>query len=229
MKLLLIDNHIDKDCWGAEEIKKLIRSSSASKDFEIHTRRGPHNDLPENLSNYDKMIISGSRTSATATEKWIENQIRAIQNFNQPILGVCYGHQLIVRALFGIQHVSKSSTPEFGWTPIQLLRSSPLTQDLPESFYSFSHHYEQVIDLPKGLNLLASSPLCPVQAYEHQEKPIYGIQFHPEKNLSEAPKVLKDLKKKGESRFFLNYKDGKKLYESKIGEKIFDNFLCLKN
>jgi GMP synthase-like glutamine amidotransferase len=120
--------------------------------------------------------------------------------------------------------VRKSDVAEFGWTEIQILEPSPLLEKIPASFYSFSAHFEEVSLLPKRMKRLASSKDCEIQACQLENLPIFGIQFHPEKNLQETKKILMERKKIGTPPFLLNANRSEELYDPKIGETIFKNF-----
>ena len=95
-----------------------------------------------------------------------------------PVLGICYGMQLLSFTLGGkvIAHEKK----EYGLTKMAISRENPLTRDLPSSFFVFMSHGDQVSILPEGFVSLASSKSTAHAMMMHQEKPIFGIQFHPE-------------------------------------------------
>jgi GMP synthase-like glutamine amidotransferase len=115
---------------------------------------------------------------------------------------------------------------EYGWTEIERTQNSPLFSGLPDRFYSFSAHCEEVSVLPKGLRAFAKSSICAVQAFEAEGGyPVFGIQFHPEKDLDSGEKTLAERKKKGEPSLHLG--EGKKLFDSKIGEVLYRNFFSL--
>lgn len=225
MEILIIDNTIDRDCWGSEELRRLVRMKTG---ITLHVRRAPQHDLPENPAPYDGIIVSGSKTSILDQAPWInelEIFIRSAVEQGKPYLGVCYGHQILVRSLAGMDAVGKSSTPEIGWSQIQLIADSPLTQGLPRTFYTFSSHFEEVRKLPSGMKCLANSKDCQIQAYQLENQPIYGIQFHPEKLPADAERTLQRRKKEGTPKTLLNPTRGLELYNSRIGETIFKNFL----
>lgn len=228
MKVLIIDNNVMKESWGSSDLKRFVLKDPRRAAY---VRRGPHDDIPHSIRNYDKMILSGSLTSCLAEGPWIaklDDLIRECLDAGKPILGVCFGHQALIRATSGRNYLRRGATPEYGWTEIHRLENeSKLFEGLPNKFYSYSSHVEEVSELPPGMKLLAKSELCGIQAYEVAGKPAYGIQFHPERNLEEAKSSIKNKLSTPDGRYVLNPTQSDKLYDPSVGDKIFENFLKL--
>lgn len=102
----------------------------------------------------------------------------ALWQLNIPILGICYGMQLLCQALGGV--VEPVPTREFGRTPCQFLTSDPLLEGLPSHSIVWMSHGDQVVRVSEDFVSLASTPQCPIAAVRHRQRPIYGLQFHPE-------------------------------------------------
>jgi GMP synthase-like glutamine amidotransferase len=227
MKILILDNNIDRDAWGAADLREYAKKITGAT---VYVRRPPHGDLPKDPKIFDRIIVSGSKTSVLEDAPWIEallEFIRRAVNENKPFLGVCYGHQSLIRSLGGIDGVGKSTEPEFGWTQVELVNESPLFKGLPRKFYTYSSHFEEVKKLPNGILRLAQSKDCEIQACQLEKKPIFGIQFHPEKSLVEAEKSLAARKKMGIPKKLLFPNQGKKYYDPKVAEVIFENFFSI--
>lgn len=226
MKVLIIDNNIDRDSWGSPNLKRYTLKHPNATAF---VRRGPHDDLPKSVRGFDKIMLSGSKTSCLEEGPWIsrlDDLIREALNESKPLLGVCYGHQSLNRALGGREILGKNPIPEFGWTKIELLQeNNPLFTGLPKEFYSFSWHYEAVMKLPKGMKHLARSADCEIQACQLEDRPVWGIQFHPEKKFEDAVNGLAKRVKEGHTEGLLHPNDGAKLFDEKVGDLIFGNFL----
>jgi GMP synthase (glutamine-hydrolysing) len=174
------------------------------------------------------LIVSGSRASCLEESPWVErldDLLREAVSLGKPTLGVCYGHQALNRSIGGKKVLRRSPAGEFGWTEIEILERAPLFEGLPDRFWSFSSHYEEVQDLPKGMRLLARSADCGIQACRYEDLPVYGIQFHPEKNLEETRKSVEDWKKDHRKDLIRHPEKAKKLYNPKVGDTIFENFL----
>lgn len=103
---------------------------------------------------------------------------REILELGIPVLGICYGAQLIAYTLGGrVEHAEKS---EYGKREFSFLKDSPLSEGIPEKSVCWMSHTDHVTQVPAGFEALASTETCPVTVYGNKEKKIYGIQFHPE-------------------------------------------------
>jgi GMP synthase (glutamine-hydrolysing) len=227
MRVLIVDNNIEPASWGASDLRA---QAARTPGANVYVRRAPDADLPRDLSRFDRFVISGSLTSAKAQAPWInqlEAAIRAMLDSGKPVLGVCYGHQMIARVLGGIGAVGKGEAPEFGWSEIERVAPARLFEGLPEKFFSYSSHFEEVTKLPSELKCVARSAACGVQAYEMPGKPVFGIQFHPEKDLEGAERSLIERKKKGIPKQLLRAGESRRLFDANVGETIFRNFFTL--
>jgi len=224
MKVLIIDNTRDLDCWGSADLRSFVLKSP---DRTAFVRRAPEDDLPKSVKGYDRIILSGSRTSCLEEGPWVshlDELLKEALRESRPILGVCYGHQALNRVLGGRNILRRGNLGEFGWTEIEIVERAPLFDGLPDRFWSFSSHYEEVAELPKGMRLLAKSERCAIQACRLEDLPVYGIQFHPEKDLESTEKSIAGWRKDSRKEI-LRAKDGSKIYDAKVGERIFGNFL----
>lgn len=96
-----------------------------------------------------------------------------------PVLGLCYGCQLIAYTLGGA--VSHVTTSEYGKTET-FYEKSPLLKGVPEKAVCWMSHTDAVTVLPEGFKKLAHTENCPYAAFGDETRKIYGIQFHPEVN-----------------------------------------------
>ncbi len=95
-----------------------------------------------------------------------------------PILGICYGHQLIAFELGG--KVKAGKNREYGPTQVKVLKKTGIFRGLHTKEATWMSHGDQVTKLPKDFVLTASSPNCRCAAMANDSKKIYGLQFHPE-------------------------------------------------
>lgn len=101
-----------------------------------------------------------------------------------PILGICYGMQLMTYKLGGV--VSSADSKEYGKAMLDVTsKQTELFKDLPEHQQVWMSHGDLVTEVPEGFDVVATSPNCPISAMENIEKQMYAVQFHPEVRHSE--------------------------------------------
>ena len=99
-----------------------------------------------------------------------------------PVLGICYGMQLMTYTLGG--KVAKASKREYGTTDVKIDNNSLLFKGFGNNNGFLMSHTDYVETVPEGFKNIASTPSCPNAAMENPDKKLYGIQFHPEVNNS---------------------------------------------
>ena len=99
-----------------------------------------------------------------------------------PILGICYGMQLMSYTLGG--KVAHANTREYGETNVNIDNTSSLFQGFGDKNIFLMSHTDYVEEVPEGFKRIAYTPVCPNAAMENPNKKLYGIQFHPEVNNS---------------------------------------------
>jgi len=95
-----------------------------------------------------------------------------------PVLGICYGCQLVAQLLGG--EVRKTGGGEYGRTDLTSTAPSVLLHDLPPDQQVWMSHGDSIVAAPDGFVVTAKSPGAPVAAFEDRERGVYGVQFHPE-------------------------------------------------
>lgn len=112
-------------------------------------------------------------------------------NMGLPVLGICYGMQMMAYALGG--KVSHSEDREYGKTHLCLSKATDLTKGLSSDQLVWMSHGDQVISLPQGFDNCGNSDTCPVAIMVNAAKKLYGIQFHPEvKHTENGTAMLKN-------------------------------------
>ena len=134
---------------------------------------------------YDALWVMGGPMDVWQEEAhpWLVAEKRAIREWvaaGRPFLGVCLGHQLLASAMGG--RVGPGAAPEVGIMPVELTgagRADPLFRGLPETKTCLQWHGAAVLEPPPGTQVLARSPVCPVQAMRVGDC-AYGLQYHVE-------------------------------------------------
>ena len=101
-----------------------------------------------------------------------------ILDLGLPILGLCYGHQLIAHLLGG--RVERGAKQEYGLSYVTINRPVGVLKGLSRTEKVWMSHGDTVRGLPEGFEVLAYTENCPIAAYRHERKAIYGLQWHPE-------------------------------------------------
>ncbi len=122
------------------------------------------------------IILSGGPASVYA--EGAPKLERGLLELGVPVMGICYGMQLLVHELGG--RVEEAEVGEFGRSDLRVIEPGRLLKGMPREQTCWMSHRDTVIEPPPGFIALASSSVSPVAAVEDAERGIYGIQFHPE-------------------------------------------------
>ncbi|MCX8171703.1 MAG: glutamine-hydrolyzing GMP synthase [Candidatus Bathyarchaeota archaeon] len=101
-----------------------------------------------------------------------------VLNLGLPTLGICYGHQLLAYMSGGV--VKPAERGEYGVTYVTITKSVGVLEGLSLREKVWMSHSDAVYDLPKEYEVLAYTENCPIAAFKHKSKPIFGVQWHPE-------------------------------------------------
>ena len=108
-----------------------------------------------------------------------------------PILGICYGCQLMAYSLGGVvTPAADNSSSKYGKTETQYNTDDILFKGLPESGISWMSHRDYISEVPEGFSVTATTSVCPTAAMSCPDKKLYGVQFHPEVNHTENGKDM---------------------------------------
>ncbi len=171
--ILIVDNsdHRRAGGWFADCLAGFAAATVVTRE-----------DLNARDTRWQAAILAGSERSVFENAAWLETELSFVRNLldeGVPLLGVCFGHQLIFRAFYGKDALARRTVPEVGWGPVELAHCE-LFAGVPSTIRPYNFHFDEVAELPAGWSLLASSPSCRVHAVNHDELPVWGLQFHPE-------------------------------------------------
>jgi GMP synthase (glutamine-hydrolysing) len=122
------------------------------------------------------IILSGGPASVYAADAYDLDP--AILDLGIPILGICYGHQVLAHALGG--DVVRTEAAEFGRTDLAVVGESVLFSELPDRQQVWMSHRDAVVKAPPGFRVTAATATSPVAAMEDPDRRFCGVQFHPE-------------------------------------------------
>ena len=141
------------------------------------------------LDSYDAMIVMGGPMDTWQEEAypWLKTEKEEIHKFvsvmKKPFLGLCLGAQLLSEVVGG--KVRKMKNPEIGVMDISVKNTNSIFSGINKNLKVLQWHSYEVCDLPKNTELLASSPLCGVQAFSFGNA--FGLQFHVEQTNETVP------------------------------------------
>lgn len=179
-KILILDYSVDRSETSA--IKYCLPVNSDVSALFIDTEQSFPDDLIN--SDFTHVIHTGSALSITQDAPFTDKAVNYIQKARDKGLaqmGICYGHQLVTMALVG-KHAVRSSLKglEAGWKDVTFVNSSRRILGVRKNETVWQHHFDEVIELPIGSELLAKNSHTSVQAYINYTQRLLGVQFHPE-------------------------------------------------
>ena len=174
--------------FGAQYAQLIARRV---REANVYSEIVPHNISAAEVAqkNPAAIILSGGPSSV-----YEENSPRLdakILELGIPVLGICYGFQVLAQALGG--RVDKTGKREYGATDLKLSSGGTLLASQPDLQVCWMSHGDQVMEAPSGFEVLASTATTPVAAFENLDKRIFGVQWHPEvKHSEQGQQVLKN-------------------------------------
>jgi GMP synthase (glutamine-hydrolysing) len=122
------------------------------------------------------LIFSGGPASVYTKDAPLPPE--GVYNLGIPILGICYGLQVITYQLGG--RVERSEHQEYGRARLRVVKRDIIFEGIPDEFDVWMSHADKVVELPEGFETLAISDNSPHAVVSHRKKRFYGFQFHPE-------------------------------------------------
>ena len=177
-KILIID-------FGSQFTQLIARRV---RELGVYSEIISNKNFKNNLINVQGIILSGGPLNVNETKK-IQISEKVLK-LKIPILGICFGHQVISKQLGG--KVKKAITREFGLVNLKNIKNSILTKNFfkNKKNYVWMSHADKVTKLPKGFDVIASTKNSKFTIIENKKQNIYWVQFHPEVTHTQNGKIL---------------------------------------
>lgn len=153
------------------------------QDLGVESRLLPSSTTPEQLERLkaDGLVMGGGPQSVRqlgTLPKELADAVQLIRAAKLPMLCICVTHQLLANAFGGETDTAKK--PEYGPVEISVDNEDTILSGVGRSFTAWESHTDEVVKPPPGFRVLAHSTNCTVQALQHENARIFGVQFHPE-------------------------------------------------
>lgn len=186
--IYLIDNTIDGQGASPREIR--VALERVRPDLKLLTERFTDVSLQRiQALNPSHIILSGqSHPWERYSPESLAGVFSVIREAKEPILGVCGGHQQMALAFGAPVGLMGRLEPGEGYDGAKRERgfydvetnAQGIFQDLPAKIKVWHSHFDEVKSLPSDFVASAANETCPIQAMQHKNRPLFGVQFHPE-------------------------------------------------
>ena len=159
------------------------------REFNVYCEVHPYNLSIEKIRemNPKGIIFTGGPNSVYGENSPLCD--KEIFNIGIPVLGICYGSQLMAYLLGG--SVATAPVSEYGKTEVSVDAKSKIFEGVQDKTICWMSHTDYIEKAPEDFNIVGSTPVCPVAAMECVEKNLYAVQFHPEvMHTKEGTKML---------------------------------------
>lgn len=177
-RVLVLDNSVDRATY--HPVDEWSRHFAGVPFDAVHV---PSGEPIPSLDRYTHLLVTGSEASIRQPEHWLEVEADAVRHAADrglPVLGSCFGHQMLAWALSGPECVRQAPIPELGWVAVDILERDPLLAGLATPWHAFAAHLDEVVTPPAPWRILAANDACAVEAMRYGDRPVWGIQPHPE-------------------------------------------------
>ena len=148
------------------------------REFGVFSELHPHTITAEEIKEMNAVGIVFSGGPNSVYDESAFHVDPAIFELGLPILGICYGMQLMAQIHGG--KVEGAATREYGKAEINVTSDNKLFAELPKDQVVWMSHGDHVTAVPEGFEVIATSPACPIAAMADAARKFYAVQFHPE-------------------------------------------------
>ena len=170
----------------------------ASEGLEVDIRWAFQGEFPDSLDGYAGIFLSGSPHGAYEDVPFINREhelIREADGLGIPMLGICFGHQILASALCGRDQVFRRADCEVDYKWLDVAPEAardPIAGEIGERVHMFVWHNDEVRAGHPDMQVLATSDLCPNQIFRFRDHKVWGIQGHPEVTREQAQMWFED-------------------------------------
>lgn len=186
--IYLIDNTIDGQGASPRELRSVLSRLCEGAEILTEPFHGVSLKRVKSLQPSHIVLSGQSHPWDNYSNESLAGVFEVIKKASEPILGVCGGHQQIALAFGAPIGLMARLEPgegyagakrERGYFPVETTGQG-IFRDLPKNITVWHSHFDEVKELPQGFRATAANENCPIQAMEHTERPLFGVQFHPE-------------------------------------------------
>ncbi|QDU64965.1 type 1 glutamine amidotransferase [Engelhardtia mirabilis] len=223
--ILVLDAYLD-DLGGARNLEPRLGGRAAEVARVART-----GTAPIDATSYAGILITGSSASLLEPPVWVQSAaelMRSAAANDVPVLGLCFGHQLLAHALLGPDRVVLAEVPELGFVEIERRGGAldPILEGFDRRFTAFESHRDEVRPRGDEVEILAANAACAVQAFRIPGQPLWGVQFHPEMGQDEIRALIRQRAAQDTSgRFDADGLLAAAVDTDALGDRIVANFL----
>jgi GMP synthase (glutamine-hydrolysing) len=195
MLIYLVDNTIDGQGASPRELRAVLGRLRPEVEILVEPLGSVSLDRVRDLSPSHIILSGQSHPWDDYSAESLRGVFEVIREACQPILGVCGGHQQIALAYGAPVDLMERLEPGEGYQGAKRERgyyevettSSGVFKELPEKITVWHSHCDEVKELPSAFEVTAANETCRIQAMQHESRPLFGVQFHPELFNEEFP------------------------------------------
>lgn len=184
----LIDNTLDGQGASPRELRSTLGRMRQGLEILVEPYHAVSLKRVESLRPSHIILSGQSHPWDSYSPESLAGVVEVIKKTSQPTLGVCGGHQQIALALGAPVDLMARLEPGEGYEGAKRERGyfaietsgEGLFKNLPTQITVWHSHFDEVKELPPGFIATASNENCAIQAMQHVERPLFGVQFHPE-------------------------------------------------
>lgn len=186
--IYLVDNTIDGEGVSPREIRDALRSVRPDMPVVMEHYKDVSLERVCELAPSHIILSGQSHPWSLYTEESLAGVFDVIHKAEQPVLGICGGHQQIALSFGSTLGIMNRERPGKGYEGAVKVRgfydvetnAEGIFARLPRHVSVWQSHYEEVKKLPEDFELTASSETCRIEAMRHKTRPLFSVQFHPE-------------------------------------------------